>query len=346
MTTLTAAAALCTACTAQGDRGPDANRARKNMVRCYDTPQPRQTLPPIPAAPKHSDPQYRQKLAERKRIQAQYKKAASPAPLTLHYNARTGTFRERPAIPKQIMQRLLDSNVRISLGAAYKASGFLTTDKKGRQVVVGPAHLGVLGKPEDFTIETRRGKKTTAASGCYLYEQNGSFADPKVATADGAIPPDIDVAVFRPAHHLDDTPLPLATKPAPRGTWLMLVNSQLDYKPEKPATFSAVTVLKNPTAMGNVAISGLDTNKFDEGGRQAYSLQPGGSGSMMADMRTGTVRGMAVTSSLTPIEDYEAHNLYHLYFNVPTAPDSHIEPIVVGMVDGPMISRAVNANSY
>jgi|GEM_PF-2803087 len=282
------------------------------IQRCYDTPLP------------HAKPT-----------------TTKPKPLTLHYKTRSGTFKERPALSKVTAERLKDGNVRIDDGAAF-GSGFITTDSKGQQAVVLSAHEIAQGGMKNITMSDRHGNVRHAKSGCFIFEHSGSFSNLKdVLTGDLGVPPDVDVAILRPDKPFPSKPLKLAAKQSRRGTWLTAVNNQSWYTPESPAVYSALTVLTVPSIMGNVAISGLDAYSHNNGGKDAYTLQPGGSGSLLANTKTGEVTDMAISSSILPIDAGETWDNYRIRFTVPVAPDSFVAPTVVGMVDANTIRTAL-----
>lgn len=257
------------------------------------------------------DPQYQQKSKEWDKSYALYRKYVSPPVLTMHLRE-SGFFNEEKRPSTGVENTLKDGNVLILDDETNsKGSGFLTTAPDGTQVVVTAAHVVAGNDLHKVTVENKNNQAAGVTGGCYVYEEDGKFAD----LLEGETT-DVDLAILSLGDPLAGTPLELAKGFPERGTWLAFVNNQGDYEPDYPASYSGFAVSQLPGTLGNMAMTGVQPWRKDIGGGKSYAIHEGGSGCLVAGMN-GQVVGITYTASTGYWEAGNAENVFGVRFDHP-----------------------------
>lgn len=158
-------------------------------------------------------------------------------------------------VPFEIGSRVTSALVEIRVGDA-KATGFVTLNEQGDQVVVTAAHVADGVRPSNITLTTDTGH-VTPTGGCVIHEEDGE----RVAASETRVV-DYDVAVLMLPENVTQEPLQLATQAPTPGKYVFPVDyrgfTSVDSGPAQstvivtPRAFDTTyyTLVNGATAMG------------------------------------------------------------------------------------------------
>lgn len=315
------------------------------IERCFDKPQPQPKAPEAPEVPNPKDKKFSQKIVKWAEQYHRYKEYTSPDPINLHYNPDTKFIDEAPFVDEGVDNRLKDGNVKIEDGK-YDGSGFITTAPDGGQVVVTAAHVVAIGDLSRLTVTGSQEQKVSVKDGCYIYEKDGKAANLGYGRQKEHEIADIDLAVLRLSGPIGGTSLNLAKAYPKRGSWVELVNNQDDSSPEYPSTYLALTVSKGPSTWSNEALTGLEPWKKSIGGESSYTNNPGASGGLVADTRTGNVVGISYAGTTGYYDGEATSTLYGVKFDAPVNNQTGIIPVSASITGAEIIHRALDSPVY
>ena len=311
------------------------------LAQCYDAPLPSQAMPELP---KTGDPHYAKKYAAwDKALTVSVRNTDKP--IDVHYDSTTEWITEDPADDPTVEATLKDANVIIEHGDMH-GSGLVTTDAHGEQVIVTAAHVVANNNVRTLKVTNSDEQVVHITRGCYMYEDRGKKVNLTQQDVDAPGLHEYDIAVLRPDKPLSSEPLKIAKGLPSRGTWLKFVNNQLENTPDYPADYNGLVVSRKPDSYGDSVLTGLEPWQKHIGGESSYTINPGASGGMVANIQTGEVVGISVGGEGGYIDSTTLHQSYNVDFNVPTGNKIGIVPVVATVIGGDIIRKAVASPHY
>ncbi len=337
--------------------GCDAGGASSDLAsqpvipRCYDAPQPAPRLvepaiPPVPAVFNPNTETFDQYMA---RSNAWEKKMDAitrvlDGPPTLNVPIIDGFAQGDPIYNETLVDNVTESIVQIK-NKEWSGTGWLTTDSKGREVVVTAAHVVGDAKLQSLKITTNDGQETHADGGCYIFDNNGKHSDLKKSDEEGV--QDSDIAVLTLPKAIGGKTLRLSQGKLSRGAWETFVNYQADHSPGNPAFYTGVVATTQSDLLGVSIVTGV--KQFDHpltiGDVNDYMIQGGASGGPVVN-NAGQVVGVSTSGTKEDIY-LDANDLkseYNIAFPGAKFGDNKgFAPAVAGVMPVSLIKLALNA---
>jgi S1-C subfamily serine protease len=323
---------------------------KPDIPRCFDKPQaPLFKEPQEPRVPHYRGENFQQfNKVWRRFTQAdkRWQDVTSGRLPALTIPVHNGLAEGDPIYLPPVEERIDKSIVAITT-SKWSGSGFLTTDQKGREVVVTAAHVVSNAKLNALTITGENRVSTHPSGGCYIYENEGHF---KKLTPDNPAPVEFDIAILRLQKPLGRYVLKLSSKPAQRGQWVEFANYQGLHEPGNPAHYTGVVISKPSDFWGLEVLNGVEklNTPVTLGELEDSQTGPGASGGAVVNLR-GKVVGISVGSDKDGI--YTGREALKDIYNVrmPGAKfgdEYGFVPVVASLVPSATISKALRSKKH
>ncbi len=267
------------------------------IPRCFNKPQPYNPNVKEPTYPSYKPrsetwAEYNRALKRYKIAEQRWLRITSGILLPLNIRVVGGVAEGDPIYSERIVSKVTNSLVEIQT-SKWKGSGFLTEDKKGRQVTITAAHVVGNAKLKTLDIKTDNRQTLHPVGGCYMFENNGKF---KALSVDGP-PMDVDVAVLILPHKISQN-LKLTNQIPKRGGWTYFVNYQTDHEPGNPANYTGVVVSQPADWPGFNILTGMEKLKtpVTVGEVDNSHIAPGASGGPVVNAK-GEVVGISTAGN-------------------------------------------------